>query len=64
MPGEISPQELQNMLDGNAPFALIDVREPGEYNSTHIRWSSVIPRRLLKFQMADSVPHKSVPVVL
>ena len=51
MPGEISPQELQNMLDGNAPFALIDVREPGEYNSTHIPWSSVIPRRLLEFQM-------------
>ncbi len=64
MPGEVSPQELQNMLDGDAPFALIDVREPGEYNSTHIPWSSVIPRRLLEFQMADSVPHKGVPVVL
>ena len=64
MPGEVSPQELQNMLAGDAPFALIDVREPGEYNSTHIPWSSVIPRRLLEFQMADSVPNKDVPVVL
>jgi len=64
MPGEISPQELQNMLGGDAPFALIDVREPGEYNSTHIPWSSVIPRRLLEFQMAESVPFTGVPVVL
>ena len=64
MPGEISPQELQNLLDGDTPFALIDVREPGEYNSTHIPWSSVIPRRLLEFQMGDSVPHKAVHVVL
>ena len=64
MPGEISPQELQNMLDGDAPFALIDVREPGEYNSTHIPWSSLIPRRLLESQMAESVPFKGVPVVV
>ena len=64
MPGEISPHELQTLLDGATPLALIDVREPGEYNSTHIPWSSVIPRRLLEFQMADSVPHKGVHVVL
>ena len=64
MPGEISPQELQKMLDGDAPFALIDVREPGEYNSTHIPWSSLIPRRLLESQMAESVPFKGVPVVV
>ena len=30
MPGEISPQELQNLLDGDTPFALIDVRERGQ----------------------------------
>ena len=64
MPREISTEQLQDLLDGDTPFALIDVREPGEYNSTHIPWSSLIPRRLLEFQMAESVPFKGVPVVL
>ena len=64
MPGEFSPQELQNLLDGTSPFALIDVRELGEYNSTHIPWSSVIPRRMLESQIGDAVPYKNVPVIL
>ena len=32
---EISPQALQDLMGGSARFALIDVREPGEYNSSH-----------------------------
>jgi len=31
---------------------LIDVREAGEYNSTHIIDSSLIPRRQLESQMS------------
>ena len=61
---EISPQGLQDLLDGSARFALIDVREPGEYNSSHIPGSSLIPRRLLEFQMGQSVPAQGVHVVL
>ena len=60
----ISPQALKALLDGNSQFALIDVREPGEYNSTHIPDSSLIPRRLLEYQMFEAVPIKSVRVVL
>ncbi len=64
MANPISPQALKALLDGNSQFALIDVREPGEYNSTHIPDSSLIPRRLLEYQMFEAVPIKSVPVVL
>ncbi len=64
MASPISPQALKALLDGNSQFALIDVREPGEYNSTHIPDSSLIPRRLLEYQMFEAVPIKSVPVVL
>ena len=64
MASPISPQSLKALLDGNSQFALIDVREPGEYNSTHIPDSSLIPRRLLEYQMFEAVPIKSVPVVL
>ena len=61
---EVSPQGLQDLVQGNTRFALIDVREPGEYNSSHIPGSSLIPRRILEFQMAQSVPAKSVHVVV
>ena len=61
---EISPQALQDLMGGSARFALIDVREPGEYNSSHIPGSSLIPRRLLEFQMGQSVPAQGVHVVL
>ena len=64
MAQEISPQELRDLLDGNARFALIDVRDPGEYNSSHIPGASLIPRRLLEFQMAASVPSKTAPIVV
>ncbi len=60
----ITPQALQQLLDGTAPFALIDVREAGEHNSAHIPDSSLIPRRQLEFQMATAVPITTVPVVL
>ena len=32
----ISDAELDALLNGDTPFALIDVRESGEYNSSHI----------------------------
>ncbi|MCH8108299.1 MAG: rhodanese-like domain-containing protein, partial [Chloroflexi bacterium] len=64
MAAKISPEDLRSTLEGTAPFALIDVREPAEYNSSHIPGSSLIPRRLLEFQMAAAVPYPGVRVVL
>ena len=42
----------------------IDVREAGEYNSSHIAGSSLIPRRQLEFQLSPAVPYKGTPVIL
>ena len=60
MPSTISCADLAALFDDNAPFALIDVREAGEYNSSHIPGSSLIPRRDLEFLMADSVPFRGL----
>ena len=57
MPTTISPQSLDALLKGSTPFALIDVRETGEYNNAHIPGASLIPRRDLEAQIADAVPH-------
>ena len=64
MPTTISPQSLDALLKGSNPFALIDVRETGEYNNAHIPGASLIPRRDLEAQIGDAVPHAATPVVL
>src|SRR5262245_18603763 len=64
MTNKITCQALKNLLEGHAPFALIDIREAGEYNSSHIPGASPMPRRQLEFLMRHAVPHPSTPVVL
>src|SRR5262245_7465224 len=64
MTNKITCQALKNLLEGRAPFALIDIREAGEYNSSHIPGASPMPRRQLEFLMRHAVPHPSTPVIL
>src|SRR3989442_6873764 len=64
MAGKIGPEALKGLFDGTAPFALIDVREAGEYNSSHIPGASLIARRQLELQMPHAVPFKGTHVVV
>ncbi len=64
MPSMISDSELDALLKGDTPFALIDVRESGEYNSSHIPGACLIPRRRIEFIIEESVPAKNVLVVV
>ena len=61
---KIAAADLNSLLEGDTQFALIDVREAGEYNSTHIVNSSLIPRRNLELQMSNAVPVTSCHVVI
>ena len=42
MANVISATDLNGLLQGSTKFALIDVREAGEYNSSHIADLSLI----------------------
>jgi len=64
MANSFSPEQLNQLFNGTTPFALIDVREPGEYNSSHIPGSSLMPRRRLEFDLHDAVPHAGTLIVL
>jgi rhodanese-related sulfurtransferase len=64
MAGMVSPEALKGLLEGNSPFALIDVREAGEYNSSHIPGASLLSRRQLEFLVPDAVPFKGTHVIL
>jgi rhodanese-related sulfurtransferase len=64
MADRLSPAALHSLLQGTSQCALIDVREAGEYNTAHIPGASILPRRLLEFQMRAAVPHHSTPIIL
>ena len=57
MPTPVTPHNLHLRLADDAPIALIDVRDPPEYNASHITGASLIPRRMLEFELTDAVPH-------
>jgi rhodanese-related sulfurtransferase len=64
MPNTISSEALQQLLESNTQFALIDVREAGEYNSAHIAGASSMPRRQLEFQLPAAAPFTGASLVL
>jgi rhodanese-related sulfurtransferase len=64
MPTKTAPEALRRLLEGRSQLALIDVREAGEYNSSHIPGASPLPRRHLEFLMAHAVPCPGTPIVV
>jgi rhodanese-related sulfurtransferase len=64
MAGKIAPEALKGLLAGDVSFALIDVREAGEYNSSHIPGASLIARRQLEFVMPHAVPFQGARVIV
>jgi len=63
MPTPITPHDLHERLADDAPIALIDVRDPPEYNASHIVGASLIPRRMIEFELPEAVPHRDTPIV-
>jgi rhodanese-related sulfurtransferase len=64
MPTEIEATALASLLEQGSPLALIDVREPGEYNPAHIPGATSVPRRQLEARMGRLVPFRGAPVVV
>jgi rhodanese-related sulfurtransferase len=61
---EIAPVTLQHLLHQGSQLALLDVREPGEYNAAHIPGAAPLPRRLIEHRIERLVPHRDVQVVV
>ncbi|GIX49288.1 MAG: sulfurtransferase [Candidatus Tectimicrobiota bacterium] len=60
----LTPHALRALLASEAPHALLDVRELGEYNSAHIPGASAVPRRLLEFRLPRLVPCRHTQLVV
>src|SRR6185369_12174496 len=44
----ITPRELRELLDSGKRLALIDVREPVEWDINHIEGASLVPKSLIE----------------
>ena len=64
MPDTLPPQALDAMRRHAGSFALLDVREAGEYNAAHIPDASLIPRRQIEFRLRRLLPFTGAQVVL
>ena len=56
----VTPSQAKQIMNNNPPdeFNLIDVRQPGEYNTSHIPGSKLIPIAELDKKLNDLDPTK------
>ncbi|MBT4093774.1 MAG: sulfurtransferase, partial [Nitrospinaceae bacterium] len=64
MTDSISPAALKAMMESEAPYAVIDVREPMEFNADQIHLTTSLPRGWLEFRILGLVPVKNTPLVV
>jgi len=55
---EVSPGQVQEMLARGDDVAVIDVREPNEWNLGHLPGASHIPRGVLESSIEPRVPRE------
>jgi rhodanese-related sulfurtransferase len=64
MPPLIVPETLQFLLANGSRVGLIDVREEGEFNASHIASAVCVPRRLLESRVPQLFPFKGEQLVV
>ena len=60
----ISCDSLKRLIDNGESYALLDVREPGEYNLGHIPGATSLPRRDIEFRVRELVPDLDTPIIV
>jgi rhodanese-related sulfurtransferase len=61
---EIAAVTLRHLFKLGSTFALLDVREHGEYNAAHIPGASSLPRRLLEHRIRQLVPGRQTQLIV
>ena len=51
-------------LESGEDVTIVDVREPAEWDESHIAGAQLIPRGLLEYQAADKLPDKNARIVV
>ena len=61
---EVSVQEVNDKLNGNNEFTLIDIREKDEWDEGHLSGALFLPRGFLEVKVERIVTDKEHPVIL
>ncbi len=61
---QMTPHAVKALMEGQIPYALIDVREEEEYNAQQIFTANLVPRRALELLIGQLVPVLATHVVL
>ena len=64
MPTRISATRLKSMLGESREFALLDVREAGEFGESHLLFATPLPYSRLELDIGALVPRLTAPIVL
>ncbi len=60
----VTPSDLRKLREGPPDYALIDVREKGEYSLCHLEFASPVPRGDLEWRIREIVPNPAAAIVL
>lgn len=60
----ISAQQLKTMLHDGTEFALLDVREAGQFGESHMLFATPCPYSRLELEIVTLVPRKAAAIVL
>lgn len=61
--GELSPQQVRELLRNDGKHVVLDVREKEEYREGHLEGAVSVPRGFLEMKMDAEVPDKSTPII-
>ncbi|MDO5667013.1 MAG: rhodanese-like domain-containing protein [Alcaligenaceae bacterium] len=61
---KVNALQLKDMLNEHQEFALIDIREHGQYGESHLFFAVSIPYSLLECRFRELVPNFKTPIVL
>ena len=59
----VSCDALKQLMGKGGSYALLDIREAGEYTSGHIPGTTLLPRRDIEFRIRDLVPVRNISVI-
>ncbi len=60
----VSAQQLKTMLHDGTEFALLDVREPGQFGESHMLFATPLPYSRLELDIGALVPRRAAAIVV
>ena len=61
---QVSVDEVHDALEREENVAVVDAREPDEWEAGHVPGAKLLPRGLLEYKAAEELPDKNARVVV